>query len=85
MYSQRLTPDNLAQRWHKTTRYLAQLRCNGKGPAYIKIGRQVLYRLEDVEAFEEKNLRLHTSQEFLQQQKTSEHLGRSSHGVALAY
>lgn len=65
MSYERLTPDNLAQRWHKTTRYLAQLRCNGKGPVYIKIGRQILYRLQDIEEFEEKNLRRHTSEDYL--------------------
>ncbi|NCP62707.1 MAG: DNA-binding protein [Alphaproteobacteria bacterium] len=60
-----VTPDILAERWCKTTRYLAQLRCNGKGPAYLKIGRKILYRLQDIESFEERRLRLHTAEDFL--------------------
>ena len=60
-----ITPDVLAERWNKTTRYLAQLRCNGKGPSYVKIGKQILYRIQDIESFEELNLRQHTSQDYL--------------------
>jgi hypothetical protein len=67
MSEQLLTQDILAERWHRTIGYLAKLRCSGKGPSYIKIGRQVLYRIEDIEAFEERRLHLHTSQDFLQQ------------------
>lgn len=62
-----LTPDGLAQRWQKTTRFLAQLRVKGSGPPYLKIGKDVRYRIEDIESFERESLRVHTSQDFLSQ------------------
>ena len=34
----------------------------GEGPAFVKIGGHVAYRLEDVEAFEVANLRTSTTQ-----------------------
>ena len=41
---------------------LAKLRLTGKGPAYCKLGRRVVYRLEDLTAWLEKNRRLSTSE-----------------------
>jgi Helix-turn-helix domain len=40
---------------------LAKLRLTGKGPAYCKLGRRVVYRQEDLAAWLEKNRRLSTS------------------------
>lgn len=37
---------------------LAVYRCHGKGPKYCRIGRRVLYRLADLDAFIEA--RIHT-------------------------
>jgi hypothetical protein len=45
----------LAKRWLISERTLERWRWEGKGPAYIKIGGRVLYRIEDIEAFERKN------------------------------
>jgi len=47
-----LTPDQLAQRWRTSRSYLANLRSQGKGCPYVKLGRRVVYRSEDVRAYE---------------------------------
>lgn len=40
---------------------LAKLRLSGKGPAYCKLGRRVVYRQEDLAAWLQKNRRSSTS------------------------
>ncbi|MBN9344509.1 MAG: hypothetical protein BGO76_00645 [Caedibacter sp. 38-128] len=65
MENQFLTPAALAQRWNLEPNTLGQWRWNGRGPKYLKIGRRVLYRLCDVEEFEKRSLRQHTSQTFV--------------------
>jgi len=50
---------DLADRWNISERTLE--RWLGEGPAYLKIGGRVVYRLEDVEAYEAENLRARTS------------------------
>jgi hypothetical protein len=49
-----LTPEELCERWKGsvTVATLAAWRARDIGPAYVKIGRQVLYRLADVEKYE---------------------------------
>ena len=47
-----LTPDQLAARWHTSPSYLANLRSQGKGCAYVKNGRRVMYLLADVKSYE---------------------------------
>lgn len=42
----------LATRWCISPRTLERWRWRGTGPRYIKIGGRVVYRLEDIEAFE---------------------------------
>jgi hypothetical protein len=49
-----LTESDLAQRWHKSVRTLKRWRAEGYGPAYLRIGGTVLYRLSDVTAFEDR-------------------------------
>lgn len=56
-----LTAEQLATRWLIRTETLSQWRWNGRGPQYLKIGRRVLYRLEDVLCFEEQKRRQNTS------------------------
>lgn len=51
----------LADRWHISERTLERWRWVGEGPAYLKIGGRVVYRLEDIEAYEATNLRSNTS------------------------
>jgi hypothetical protein len=47
-----LTPEQLALRWSTSRSYLANLRSQGKGCPYVKLGRRVMYRLEDVKKYE---------------------------------
>lgn len=47
-----LTNEDLAQRWRMPLDSVRYLRQTGKGPTGVKIGRRVLYRIADVEAFE---------------------------------
>lgn len=46
----------LARRWALSHRTLERWRWEGNGPRYLKVGGRVLYRLEDVEAFERNGL-----------------------------
>lgn len=43
---------DLAARLNISPRTLERWRWTGEGPAFLKIGGRVVYRLEDVEAFE---------------------------------
>ena len=47
-----LTPRQLAERWGISTKTLANLRCAGGGPPFLKLRGAVRYRLADVEAYE---------------------------------
>lgn len=46
---------DLAKRWNISFRTLERWRWEGVGPAYLKIGGRVVYRLEDIEEFEASN------------------------------
>ena len=48
----------LADRWNISHRTLERWRWIGEGPAYLKIGGRVVYRLEDIERYECERLRL---------------------------
>ena len=48
-----LTPIELADRWGVTTGHLANLRHQGEGIGYLKLGNRVAYRLADVLAYED--------------------------------
>lgn len=48
----------LADRWHVSPRTLERWRCFGGGPPFLKINGRILYRLEDIEAFEAAQLRM---------------------------
>ncbi|THD71178.1 DNA-binding protein [Thalassobius vesicularis] len=47
----------LAARWKISPRTLERWRWVGDGPCFIKLGGRVIYRIEDVEAFELKERR----------------------------
>lgn len=51
----------LAARWNISHRTLERWRWTGEGPQFIKIGGRVVYRQEDVEAFEAKQTRESTA------------------------
>jgi hypothetical protein len=48
---------DLARRWRISPRTLERWRWLRQGPAYLKVGGHVVYRLEDVEAYEAAQLR----------------------------
>jgi len=52
-----LNQTELSARWNLSPRTLERWRWLGEGPRYLKLGGRVLYRVEDVEEFEEQKLR----------------------------
>jgi hypothetical protein len=52
-----LSQVQLARRWHLSPRTLERWRSAGRGPAFLKLGGRIVYRLDDVEAFERAQLR----------------------------
>ena len=46
----------LARRWNVSPRTLERWRWLKQGPDYLKIGGRIVYRLEDIEAFEAAQL-----------------------------
>lgn len=53
-----LNQELLARRWSLSPRSLERWRWRGEGPPFLKVGGRVLYRLEDIEAYEAANFRL---------------------------
>ena len=56
-----LTQTDLARRWTISPRTLERWRWVGEGPVYMKIGGRVVYRLDDILAFEHAQLRQNTT------------------------
>lgn len=56
-----LTQKDLARRWTISPRTLERWRWTGDGPVYMKIGGRVVYRLEDILAYERVQLRQNTA------------------------
>lgn len=52
----------LSRRWSISPRTLERWRWLGQGPRYLKIGGRVVYRLEDIEAFEAQQARASTTE-----------------------
>ena len=52
MTAPHLNQIELARRWKISHRTLERWRWTGRGPAFLKIGGRVVYRVADVEAFE---------------------------------
>ena len=48
----------LARRWGLSHRTLERWRHDAHGPAYLKVGGRVIYRIEDIEAYEAAQLRI---------------------------
>lgn len=55
-----LTQPELARRWRLSGRTLEKWRWTKQGPAHVKLGGRVVYRLDDVEAFETERRRTGT-------------------------
>jgi hypothetical protein len=51
----------LSRRWNLSARTLERWRWLGEGPQYLKIGGRVVYRLDDVEAYEAQQVRTSTA------------------------
>ena len=51
-----LTPDDAAKLLHRSVRSLERDRQQGVGPKFVKLGRHVLYRLEDIEIWARDNI-----------------------------
>lgn len=47
-----ITEAELAERWRHSLRSMQRWRADGNGPKYTRIGRRIVFRLSDVEAFE---------------------------------
>jgi predicted site-specific integrase-resolvase len=60
METNHLNQHQLAKRWSMSYRTLERWRWLGVGPKYLKIGGKVVYRLEDIEAYEAESLRTGT-------------------------
>jgi hypothetical protein len=52
MTTKHLNQIDLARRWRMSERTLERWRWLREGPQYLKIGGRVVYRLDDIEAFE---------------------------------
>lgn len=52
-----LNQTQLSRRWGLSPRTLERWRWLHQGPEYMKLGNRVVYRLEDIEAFEQAQLR----------------------------
>lgn len=61
---QYLTAQQLSARWNEqiSPRTLANWRTSGCGPRYVKIGGRVMYRITDIEAWENARSVTSTSQ-----------------------
>ncbi|MEI6415919.1 MAG: helix-turn-helix domain-containing protein [Pseudomonadota bacterium] len=57
MITQHLNQTQLAVRWTISPRTLERWRWLGQGPRFLKIGGRVIYRLEDIQAFEAEQSR----------------------------
>jgi hypothetical protein len=47
---------DLARRWNLSPRTLENLRWRKQGPPFVKLSRRVVYRLEDIEAYERERI-----------------------------
>lgn len=59
MTANHLNQLQLARRWAVSPRTLERWRWTGEGPRFLKVGKRVVYRLSDIEAYEAE--RLHES------------------------
>ena len=53
---------DLARRWSISPRTLERWRWLGQGPRYIKIGGRVVYRIDEIEAYEAQQTRVSTAE-----------------------
>lgn len=58
-----LSPKQVSEQYGPSTSTLAKMRLTGAGPVYVKLGRRIAYRLEDLEAWILAN-RFHSTSEY---------------------
>lgn len=56
MAVQHINQVELSRRWRLSPRTLERWRYRGTGPQYLKVGGRVVYRLDDIEAFEARRI-----------------------------
>ncbi len=56
-----LTTSEVATLYRQSTATLATWRCRGGGPCFVKLGRRVLYRVSDLDAWVAKAGRANTA------------------------
>ena len=56
-----LTPEELFERWNVPLATLSRWRWTGKGPKFMRLGKHIVYRLQDIERFEEAQVRRDTT------------------------
>jgi hypothetical protein len=57
MATRHLSQIELAARWNISHRTLERWRTSGEGPRFLRLVGRIVYRLEDVEAFEAEQMR----------------------------
>ena len=55
-----LSTRELAERWNISRRTLDRWRWAGEGPRFLKLGGRAVYRIADIEAFEEAHVHTRT-------------------------
>lgn len=63
MQLKHLNQNELSRRWRISPRTLERWRWLGQGPAFLKIGGRVVYRMEDIEAYEQSQHRHNTAEQ----------------------
>ena len=63
MTTTHLNQVHLARRWCISPRTLERWRWRHEGPSYVKVGGRIVYRLEDVEAYEAEQLHVNSKPE----------------------
>jgi len=67
MAIQHINQQTLAERWQVSETTLERWRSIGVGPAFLKLQGRIVYREQDLEAYEEQCLRQSTAQRAIQQ------------------
>jgi predicted site-specific integrase-resolvase len=57
-----LNQHQLARRWCMSPRTLERWRWTGEGPRYLKLGGRIVYREDDIEAYEAVRLQARTTE-----------------------
>ncbi len=68
-----MTQTELGERWRLSEATLERWRTESGGPLFLKLGNQVRYRLQDIEAFEEAALRESTKTDVEVDQAVASH------------